>query len=213
MASPQQQFSAKTDLSRGPAPQVTPAPPPPGTGKPRGWRYGSSWILLCLVLVFWYVGFGWGDSGGWLWGHRHAAVPVTNSGDLSGTGVAILEVANKQDYIGQSFQVSNVSVDHWSGSRAVWIGSRHSYLPMLLILPSAPSFAPATPGGDTAVAPGSGQSGSSPARVQRLDVSGRIMKAPPLAQAQQQWHLSDEDVNQLEEEGVFIQATSVRLAK
>ncbi|HEY1755775.1 MAG TPA: hypothetical protein VGG72_10295 [Bryobacteraceae bacterium] len=211
MAEPHNKLPASANRSATPQPR----PGPGGPAGRRGWRFGYFWLILGVILAFWYAGFGWDDSGGWVWGHRNAAVPaaVTNDEGLNGPGVAILEVANKQDYVGQSFEVRNVSVDHWSGSRAVWIGSRHSFLPMLLILPAA---SPLTPAGGPA-ATGNGQPAGTvpgaPATVQLLNVTGRIMKAPPSAQAQQQWSLSDDDVNQLEDEGVYIQATAVTKAK
>ena len=208
MASPQRQFSAEIDSPPAPQPQLHQQPPAlPSTR--RRWRYGYSWILLPLILGFWYVGFGWGNSGGWIWGHHDASVAVADESDLSGSGLVILEVANKQDYIGQSFQIQNVSVDHWSGSRAVWIGSRHSYLPMLLIFPAPSPLAPKVAGATG----GSGAFPATGAKVQHLNVTGKLMKAPPTAQAQQQWNLSDEDVDQLEEEGVYIQAGTVGLVK
>jgi hypothetical protein len=215
MASPQRKFPAEAEIPPASPPQLHKAPPAPQKpAAPRRWRYGYAWILLSLILGIWYVGFGWGNSGGWIWGHRNTAVPVLNDGEPSGPGVAILEVANKQDYIGQSFQVSDVSVDHWSGTRAVWIGSRHSYLPMLLILSSASPLAPHLAGAASPVNSGvAPTAGGATVRVQRLDVTGKIMKAPPTAQAQQRWNLSDEDVDQLEEEGVYIQAMTVQPAK
>lgn len=219
MVSPQRQFPADAGLPPPPQPQLH--KPPSSSQKPpvsHRWRHSYSWIIVFLILGFWYVGFGWGNSGGWIWGNRTASViPVANDGDLSGPGVAILEVANKQDYVGQTFQVRNVPVDHWSGNRAVWIGSRHSYLPMLLILSSASPVAPQIAGAGSSGNPGKGQSADSAPgalpNVQRIDVTGKIAKAPPTAQAQQQWSLSDEDVDQLEEEGVYIQATTVQPAK
>lgn len=215
MASPQRKYPAEADLPPAPQSQLHQSPTSGRLQTRRGWRYGYSWILVCILLGVWYVGFGWGDSGGWIWGHGNASVEVANDGDVSGTGVAILEVANKQDYVGQSFQVRNVTVDHWVDNRAVWIGSRHSYLPMLLILSSAfPSAPEPAAGAETAQSDAAPSADSAPAaKVQRLDVTGRIMKAPPTAQAQQQWKLSDEDVDQLEEEGVYIQATTVQPAK
>ncbi|HEX3985578.1 MAG TPA: hypothetical protein VHX13_03120 [Acidobacteriaceae bacterium] len=213
MASPQRKFSTVTDPSPAPQPQIHKDPPaPPTSPTSRGWRFGYSWILLLLILGFWYVGFGWGDSGGWIWGHRNAPIPVSSDSGVNGTGIAILEVANKQDYVGQSFQISDVSVDHGSGNGAVWIGSRHSYLPMLLILPPGSPLASALTDAAAPDMGALGDSASGAARVQHLDVTGRIMKAPPTAQAQQQWKLSDEDVDQLEEEGVYIQASKVQLA-
>ncbi len=216
MAAPQRQFSADAGLTPAPQPQLQkPAPAPRKSPSPRRWRFGYAWILLCLILAFWYVGFGWSNSGGWIWGNHNASVTVANNGGLGGSGVVILEVANKQDYIGQSFQIQNVSVDHWSGNRAVWIGSRHSYLPMLLIFPSASPLAPKTASAASSGAlPESAPSASAaPTGVQHLDVTGRIVKAPPSAQAQQEWKLSDDDVDQLEQEGVYIQATTVQAAK
>lgn len=208
MVSPQQQYPADPGLDPAPASKS------PASSR---WRSGYAWIALALFLGVWYVGFGWGNSGGWIWGHRNATVPVASKSEASTPGVVILEVANKQDYIGQSFQMSDISVDHWSSPRAVWIGSRHSYLPMLLILSSASPLAPALT--TTASLAGSGTDASggsatvSAATAQHLDVTGRIMKAPPTAQAQQQWHLSDDDVNQLEQEGVYLRATAVQPAK
>ena len=209
MASPQRQYPDKDDLASDPRPalqQPSPAAPP----STRRWRYGYSWILLALILGIWYVGFGWGNSGGWIWGHRGDATAESNSGDLNSSGLVILEVANKQDYIGQAFQIQDVAVDHWSGDRAVWIGSRHSYLPMLLVFPAASALAPKTDGGASSPAMNAGADG---AKAQHLDVTGKVMKAPPTAQAQQQWKLSDEDVDQLEEEGVYILATAVHPGK
>lgn len=179
----------------------------------RRWRNGYWWVLLAVIAGFWYVGLGWGNSGGWIWGHEAAPAAGANDGELNGSGLVILEVANKQDYIGQTFQIRNVAVDHWSDERAVWIGSRHSYLPMLLVFPSASPLAPKSAvGSETASTDATVDSGPG-AKVQHLNVTGNVMKAPPTAQAQQQWKLSDEDVDQLEEEGVYIQATSVQPAK
>lgn len=211
MATPRRTVSTEAD------PPNTTRPPlgddRPASGKTparRGWRYGYSWILLPLILGIWYVGFGWGNSGGWIWGDRNVAVPVANDdGDLNGSGLVILEVANRQDYVGQSFQIRNVAVDHWSGERAVWIGSRHSFLPMLLILPAGSPVGPpasATPGSAGESSPA--DPASAP-KVQMLDVKGKIVKAPPSAEAQQAWKLSDDDVNQLEEEGVYIEGSRV----
>lgn len=215
MASPQREFSDEAEVAPVPQPRHQ-RPSAPRTSPGRR-RYAYIWILLALLLGFWYIGFGWGTSGGWIWGHQNSSTAVANSNTLDGSGLVILEVANKQDYIGQSFQIQNVAVDHWSGDRAVWIGSRHSYLPMLLIFPSASALAPktagtATPGGDSTVA-SEGSEPAAAARTQQLEVTGTIVKAPPTAQAQRQWNLSDEDVDQLEEEGVYIQATSVQPAK
>lgn len=212
MASPRKRLSDAEDL--------TPSHPQfQGNGSatldsaPRKWRFAYAWMVLALLLAFWYIGFGWGDSGGWIWGHRNASATGATAGDLN-AGLVILEVANKQDYIGQSFQIRNVAVDHWSSDQAVWIGSRHSYLPMLLVFPAASPLAPRAvgPTGSGSSAGASAGTGTG-AKVLYLNVSGKVMKAPPTAQAQQQWKLSDDDVDQLEQEGVYILATGVQQDK
>lgn len=216
MATPQRQFQPEPEPKLPPSarPQLHPAPTPPRRA-PRRWRYGYSWIILAVVLVVWYVGFGWGDSGGWIWGARESAFAPANDGQLSGSGVAILEVADKLDYVGQSFEVRDVPVDHWSAKNAVWIGSSHSYLPMLLILPAGSRVHPVSGGAPASSNPDGGQGSTAPgaAPQQRLNVTGRLVKAPPLAEAQQRWNLSDDDVDQLEEQGVYIQATAAQPAR
>ena len=210
MATPQRKFPAEAGLPPEPQSQLDKGTP---VREGRRRRSGYLWIILLLILGVWYVGFGWGNSGGWFWGDRTVSAPVANDGELSGSGVVILEVANKQDYIGQSFQVQNISVDHWSGNRAVWIGARHRYLPMLLVFSSAATFAPQSSDAASPGNAGAAESGGSAGKVQRLDVTGTLVKAPPRAQAQQEWNLSDDDVNQLEEEGVYIQAGTVQPVK
>lgn len=214
MASPQRHYQHDPEAEPASPPQSRLHPAPAAVQPSRkGWRSSFSLILLFAAILIWYVGFGWGDSGGWLWGNRESAAEPVNNGQISGPGVAILEVADKQDYAGQPFEVRNVPVDHWSGKTAVWIGSSHSYLPMLLLLPPGSGIAPPS-GTAPRTAPASpGSSPASPsAPLQRLDVTGKVVKAPPLREAQQQWHLSDEDVDQLEQEGVYIQATQAQLA-
>lgn len=192
MASPQRHFEPSPE----PAPRSSPrlktvesVPARRATWK----RYAVLSILLVAVLAFWYIGFGWGDSGGWLWGAR--VMPETNDGQLNGSGVAILNVADKQEYIGQDFAIQNVPVDRRVSNQVLWIGSFHNSLPMLLILSS-----------DHAT-------GSRALPGQLLEVTGKIVKAPSPDQAKQQWNLSGDDIEQLEAEGVFIQAANVRQVK
>lgn len=194
MASPQRNFE--------PAPEPAPAPSlrletlqsaPPNRPAFAWKRYALLSALLVAILAFWYIGFGWGDSGGWLWGAR--VMPETNDGQLNGSGVAILNVADKQEYIGQGFAIQNVAVDRRVSSNVLWIGSWHNSLPMLLILPS--DHAP----------------GSRAQPGQLLDVTGKIVRAPSPDQAKRQWNLSGDDLEQLQAEGVFIQAASVRQVK
>lgn len=198
--------------------------PPPGMENLReverqigtGGAFNWWWLWIPVVIAaFWFVGWGWGPYGGWWWGHgaesakqsansSAPAAPNTSghpaNGALAGgfgnttvqatgPGVALLNAADKKSAIGHNFQVQDVSIERRASANAVWIGVR---APMLLVLPAAQQVN---------TSPGTG-----------LDVSGIITKAPPAAQARQQWSLNKPDVSRLENEGAYIQATSVATA-
>lgn len=268
MATPQRQYPPEPDRQ----PELTNLREG-GAGKKvePGWRFGFWWLWILVIAGIWYVGFGWGNSGGWIWGHHHA-VTTTNDAELSGPGVPILNASNKQPFIGQAFQIRNVPVERQASPHALWIGSRFNSTPMLVVLPNGsvmpppaganpPDVPPAkgntvtvTPNGAKTGAPnntagnqaGSGAntatSNSTNNIVQNpgdnaaqsagnmnhssantaantsaglrewLDVTGRVVKAPSAAQAQQEWGLSQADANQLAQEGAYVQATQVQRA-
>lgn len=191
-----------------------------------GWRFGFWWIWILIIAGIWYVGFGWGTSGGWIWGHRHA-VQTTNDTALRGPGVAIVDASNKLPYIGQAFEIQNVPVQRVAGPQAYWIGSTFNSVPMLVVnasnaaaataktAPTAPaktakgSSGAAQTANQTSGKTGTAANGAVQPR-QWLDVTGRVVKAPPAAQAEQQWGLSAGDANRLESEGAYIDATAMQ---
>lgn len=152
-----------------------------------GWRGGYWWIWILIFVGIWWVAFGWGNSGGYVWGGHHRAAEMTNDTALGGPGVPILDASNKTRYIGQAFQVRNVPVQAQAGNQAFWIGSTTNSAPMLVVLPKAGEAADIHNGW--------------------FNVAGQVEKAPPAAQAQQQWGLSQQDAQRLESEGAYIQAT------
>jgi hypothetical protein len=158
-----------------------------------GWRFGFWWLWILIIVGIWYVGFGWGNSGGWVWGHRNA-VQNGNDAAMTGDGAVILNATNKRGYIGQAFQVRNAPIERTASSVALWIGSATNSTPMLLVTTGIPS----NPGN-------AGLEGG-----QWIYASGRVMAAPNAAQAKQQWSLSDADVAKLEQQGVYIQANQVQ---
>lgn len=223
-----------------------------------GWRFGFWWIWILIIAGIWYVGFGWGSSGGWIWGHRAHNVQSRNDAAMIGDGVPMLNSTNKQQYVGQAFEIRNAPVQRQASGKALWIGSQNNDVPMLVVLPggndvaaapagtngpeypngNAPGQTTVTPNGAHTAASAAGSSqnansgganvsgassaaneGGSNAAVatggprQWIDVTGKVQKAPPAAQAKQQWGLSDADVNRLEGEGVYVQATQVQSAE
>jgi len=162
-----------------------------------------SWIVL-IALVIWWSGWGWGGSGGW-WGGRGRMVPDgstykgmegvrgnTALGAISGPGLSALTAADKQPYIGKQFQVNNAPVQSQVNDHVFWIGV-NNFTPMLVVLAGS----------------GNATANAHIGQGTLLDVTGITQKAPPQAQAQEQWQLSDVDAAQLERQGVYIQAMQV----
>ena len=155
-----------------------------------GWRFGFWWVWVLVIVGIWYVGYGWGGHGGWL---RSRPAAVQNDTQLSGQGTAMLDANNKASFANQAFSLRNVEVERRASDRALWIGSKFNAVPTLLILPA---------GNDRSIA-AIGQGAW-------IDTTGRIYAAPKAEQAKQQWGLSDQDAQQLEQQGAYMQATGVQ---
>lgn len=184
-----------------------------GRGAGAGWVWIWIWIIIIIILVVWFGGWGWGGYGGWWWGNRNARVvePLNGNGNNAGAinngagnngmganalptgnGVAVLDATDKHPFIGKPFSVTNVPVQNKVNDHVLWIGTNSS-TPMLVVLTG--------PGNTTENANISGGN--------RVDITGTVQKAPPKDQAKQQWQLGDDDVNRLEQEGAYIDATQV----
>lgn len=159
------------------------------------------WIVIAaaIVCIIW-IAWGFGGTGGWWWGNRNHT-PVANlvtSGPAgtnplpTGTGVAVLNAGNKQAYIGQPFDAQNVTVQSKVNNNAMWVGGKNT--PMLLIMGGAAN---------------SSSANAHIAQGEAINITGTVAKAPPANEAKSQWQLSDDDVNQLEQQGAYIQATQV----
>lgn len=189
MGSPQRQPPGQPEQRRGPQLENL------RTGKVErevssGWRFGFWWVWVLVIVGIWYVGYGWGGHGGWL---RSRPAAVQNDTALTGQGTAMLNANNKARFANQAFSLRNVEVERRASDRALWIGSKFNAVPTLLILPAGnnPSIA--------AIGQGSW-----------IDTTGRIYAAPKADQAKQQWGLSAQDAQQLEQQGAYMQATGVQ---
>lgn len=168
-----------------------------------GVRYGWTWIwvwlliLAFIIAIVWFGGWGWAGYGGWWWGNRNAQVtqPATMT-TMNGSGVAVLNATNKQPFVGRPFNVRNAPVQTVANDHALWVGASGA-TPMLVVLT----------GNNNTTANANITQGS------RININGTVEKAPPAAQAEQQWSLSDDDANQLEQQGAYIQATEVTSAQ
>lgn len=166
-----------------------------GGGVGWGWTWIWVWLLILafIVAIVWFGGWGWAGYGGWWWGNRNAqvtqsaAVPMMN-----GSGVAVLNATNKQPFVGRPFNITNVPVQTVINDHTLWVGANGA-TPMLVVL-----------AGNNNTAPNANISEGS-----RININGTVEKAPPAAQAKQQWSLSDDDANRLAQQGAYIQATEV----
>jgi hypothetical protein len=193
MASPQR------PNPRGPQPHFEPELQTKQAPRTAGQRVAFAWwwLLLTACVIFglaWAI-WGWSGTGGWWSAGRVKSEPPANVSQraqpmtVQGTGVEILTAVNRRPFAGRTFQVSTVPMISKSNNQAVWIGTKTAP-PMLLILNSADA--------DANIVPGT-----------LLDVSGTVQKAPTAAQASNEWKLSGSDASQLENQGVYIQATKV----
>jgi len=175
--------------------------------------YGWIWvsIAIIIILVIWFEGFGWGGYGGWWWGsHPHTAVVPHNENAipanpppgigqpeaggshaaLGGDGVQILTAADKHHFIKQPFVIRHVPVQKVNNDRAFWIGANNSDTMLVVLTGNAAS--------------------NKIQQGERVNLSGRVSRAPSADQAKRMWSLSDEEAKRLEQQGAFVQATQVQ---
>jgi hypothetical protein len=163
-----------------------------------GWRWWWAWALVA-GLVFWWAGWGWGTSGGFLWGTRNtptsANLPVnpaigTGGAPLpqaSGPGVQVLNANNKQAYVGKPFRVDDVQVQNKVNDQTLWIGTKTGP-PMLAVLQKTRNSV----------------AGKNITQGKLVDATGTVEKAPPRDQAIRQWALTDEGASRLEQQGAYV---------
>ena len=192
MASPQRpEFRGLSGAPRsGGAPQGN----PPARSRATflfGWL-----IAVVLVAIFFYwIAWGWGNSGGYWWHNRSQPATTSDAHPISGAGIAALDATDKQPFVGRHFQLSNVPIQRKVSNHIYWIGP-NSQRPMLLVLngnESSVTFSSLTPG-------------------KLVDVVGTVTKAPPVADAGTEWPLSEPGLAQLEKEGAYVSATDIHLA-
>jgi len=154
-----------------------------------GWHaWWWVWLVFILVMIFWFAGWGWWGHGGWWWGNQRAVVV-----EVTGPGLAVLNAANRQAYVGRPFQANGVVVRARVNNHAYWIGIRNS-APMLVVTTAAPSATSAI------------------ARGSRVSVTGTVQKAPPPNQAKQNWGLNQNQTDRVEHQGAYVQASMIQPA-
>ena len=152
-------------------------------------------LLIAVILAgtfFYWIAFGWEGTGGYWWHAQSEPAQSTTAHPMTGSGLAILNSADRKPFMGRPFQLSNVAIQRKVSNSMFWIGP-NSQLPMLVVLN----------GNQNSAQFQSLKTGS------KIDVTGTVTKAPPTPDAASQWRLNDPDLGQLEKEGVYIQATEI----
>lgn len=151
------------------------------------WWWGF-WIAIFAAAIAWGV---WGSvtgNGWWFLGHAN---PSSVKGPaMNGPGLAVLQSPNKAGFVGQKFQANFVPVQKKISDTVFWVGAKNT-TPTLVVLKNA----------GVASKNGTIQKGN------LIDITGTVKKAPPQAQALQQWGLSNSGVAQLEQQGGYVDAT------
>lgn len=169
-----------------------PGHPPAGSRT----KFLFAWLILVIAMAafLYWIAWGWGGTGGYWWHNRSEPAQSSASQNMTGSGLAVLDAANRQPYIGKSFQLSNVPIQRKVSKRMFWIGS-NSQSPMLVVLNGNQD-----PAQFSSVHAGNA-----------VDVAGTVTKAPATPDAASQWSLSDPDLAQLDKEGVYILATQMNV--
>lgn len=170
-----------------------PGHPPAGSRA----KFLFAWLILLIAVAafLYWIAFGWGGSGGYWWHNRTMPAQSSASQPMTGPGLAVLDAADKQPFIGKRFQLSGGPIQRKVSNRMFWIGS-NSQSPMLVVLNGNQN-----PTQFNSLTVGSA-----------VDVAGTVMKAPTTPDAASQWSLSDPDLAQLDKEGVYILATQINIA-
>ncbi|HEX8710690.1 MAG TPA: hypothetical protein VF730_02370 [Terracidiphilus sp.] len=158
------------------------------------WWWGF-WIVIFAAAIGWGI---WGAVGGNGWWFLGRPNPSNVKGPpMNGQGVAALQSPNKQAFVGQKFQANFVPVQKKISDTVFWVGAKNS-TPMLLVIKNSDA------------ANRNGPSKKVNLTIEKgnlIDITGTVEKAPPQAQAQQQWKLSSSDAARLAREGGYIDAT------
>lgn len=150
------------------------------------WR--GFWIVIFAAAIGWGV---WGAVGGNGWWFLGRPNPSNVKGaPINGPGLAALQASDKQPFIGQKFQANFVPVQKKISDTVFWIGAKNA-TPTLLVIKNN----------------GIAQKNGVIHVGNVIDIIGNVRKAPPRAQAQKQWALSDYGAARLERQGGYIQAT------
>lgn len=152
-----------------------------------GWVWWWIWLMLLVIAFFWFAGWGWWGYGGWWWGRPARVVQPT-----SGSGVAVLDSNQKAAYIGKPFDLRSVTVQVEVNNRVFWVTDRRAS-PMLLVVTGTQNNI-----SQPAIAPGD-----------LITTAGTVEKAPPAAQAKQEWNLSNQGAQRLEQQQAYLQSPYV----
>ncbi len=132
-------------------------------------------------------------------------VPGRAAGGFPGTGwaivdpVIILDAPDRPALVGQRVQLEAVPVQSVTGDKTFWVGRNNDRQLFVFLEEQA---TPADTDAALDINPG-----------QRVRMSGVIRAMPPIAEAQQQWNLTDEQAAPLESQQIYLRADQVAIVE
>jgi hypothetical protein len=205
--------------------------------KARGNWYWWFALPVALGLAFWWAAWGWGNTGGYLWGFRSAThdnptngaienraltngvdsasggIPNnnvrSNSPNAPAPGTPSAVVHNGPPASGPGLQVLDAL------NKQQFIGKHFQADNVAVerkVNDRALWIADSSKEPMLVVINGGPNSSPSSAQIQPgspVDATGTVKTAPPSFEAKQKWDLSDDDVARLEKEGVYIQVSQL----
>jgi hypothetical protein len=200
-----------------------------------GWQWW--WVFpVIAALAFWWAAWGWGNTGGYLWGFRSAThdsatngaienrdlkggigsansmapnnnvSPKTPNAPTPGTPSAVVRTGPAPS--GPGIQVLDAA------NKQPFVGKHFQAdnVPVERKVNDHAMWITANTTAPTLLVINGPESNSSGAQVQpgnAVDATGTVEKAPPSFEAKRKWDLSPEDTARLEKEGVYIQVSQL----
>lgn len=201
-----------------------------------GWHWW--WVYpVIAALVFWWAAWGWGNTGGYLWGFRSATHDnaangaIENRAMTGGSGSVSGGIPNNNAHSNSpnapapatpSAVVTGGAPPSGPGVQVLDAANKQAFvgksfhadnLPVERKVNDRALWVAAHAKAPMLVVIGGGENNNTSASNVEpgatVDATGTVKRAPNALEAKQKWNLSDDDAAQLEREGAYIQVSQL----
>lgn len=192
-----------------------------------GWRW---WFVLPVIaaLVFWWAAWGWGNTGGYLWGFQSATHDNPTNGAIENRALNTppnpSQSPNSPAPAAPSAVVQSGPPPSGPGVKVLDATDKQPFIGKSFQVANVPVerkvndralWIATSRKQPMLVVIGGGSGGhSSAANIQpgsTVDAMGTVKKAPPATEAARKWDLTDADAARLEQEGAYIQVSQLTI--